>query len=100
MTKFMFASLGAFGISEYLDWSERPGHAFYATPAQKRDAHIYGRYYADVGALNLPALAARDESASRDPASRNMLAQETYGATLRQGPRISYEGRLRTSIQE
>jgi filamentous hemagglutinin len=67
------------------DGNSGPGYMFYATPDQKANPNMYAGYYPNGTGLNKPAAADIAGSATHDAASRDALANQTWGAAAAAG---------------
>ncbi|RQT10063.1 hemagglutinin repeat-containing protein [Burkholderia contaminans] len=62
------------------DGNSGPGYMFYATPDQKADSNMYGKYYPNGNGMNVPGTQAVADSANREQAYRDAYGNLTWGA--------------------
>ncbi|KAB0686404.1 hypothetical protein [Burkholderia territorii] len=62
------------------DGNSGPGYMFYATPQQKANVEIYGKYYPNGVGMNVPDGQAMANSAGRDKAYQDLYGKLTLGA--------------------
>ena len=81
------------------DGNSGPGYMFYATPDQKANVNMYGRYYPNGIGPNRPSTQQVQNSANHDQANRNLMgggviAAATGGALVVGGPIAAAAGGL------